>query len=273
MCPVCGADRFEPRTIAGLLIRRCSCGLFLGTPGDGSGTNYADVDDEAYLQSIARVRRQQSRQIVRAVREHVSGGEWLDVGCGYGVVLEAARADGFSVRGIEPNAKAVAAARRIAPVEQGFLTEETRAADVLSTLDVIEHLDDLDSFARLAKRKTRRLWVVKVPSSEGLLFKTAHALRIGSAVRRLWQSAYEHPHTVYFNRATLARFLEKYGFEIVAARYLEELPAGTVIDRLTLDGRISRAVAMLAVPFVAAINLLERLRGKSDALLVLARPR
>jgi SAM-dependent methyltransferase len=275
MCPVCGGERFEPRTVAGVAFKRCAgCGLRLAAFGPGKGTNYADVDDAAYVQSIAVVRRAQSTAIVDAVREHVRAGEWLDVGCGYGVVLEAARHAGFAVRGIEPNAKAAAAAReRIPTIEQGLLTEATNAADVLSTLDVIEHLHDLDAFARLAARKARKLWVIKVPSSEGLFFKVAHALRIGSAVRRLWQSEYEDPHTVYFDRATLTRFLKKHGFDVLAVHYLEEVPTGTVVDRLTLDGAMSRSKAMLAVPLFFAINLLERLRGKSDALLVLARPR
>src|SRR5205085_9487386 len=133
-------------------------------------------------------------------------GEWLDVGCGFGYVLEAAREAGYRVRGIEPDAKAVAAARqRIADVETGVLTEETREADILSTLDVLEHLDDINAFARLVRWKARALWVIKVPSSEGLFFRMAHLFRIGSAVRRLWQSDYEHPHTVYFNQPALTR--------------------------------------------------------------------
>ncbi|HYO79597.1 MAG TPA: hypothetical protein VE010_24235, partial [Thermoanaerobaculia bacterium] len=95
----------------------------------------------------------------------------------------------------------------------------------------------------------------------------------GGAVRRLWQSEYEHPHTVYFDEATLTRFLAKNGFEVLAKRYLDEVPNGTVIDRLTLDGRMPRWKAVLAVPLFFLINAVERLRGKSDALLVIARER
>ncbi len=151
-----------------------------------------------------------------------------------------------------------------------MLTEETPEADILSTLDVLEHLDDINAFARLVRRKARTLWVIKVPSSEGLFFKVAHLFRIGSAVRRLWQAEYEHPHTVYFNRLAVTRFLENHGFDVVAVRYLDEVPNGTVADRLALDGRMPRWKARLAVPLVFAINLLERLRGRSDAMVVVA---
>jgi SAM-dependent methyltransferase len=238
-------------------------------------TNYADVDPRAYLGSIARVRRVQGEEIVAFAREHVRGGEWLDVGCGFGFVLEAARAAGFGIRGLEPDAVAAQAAheRLGGAIVQGTLEESTPAADVVSTLDVIEHLHDLNAFAELVRRKARALWVIKVPSSEGLFFRVAHALRLRGAVRRLWQADYEHPHTLYFDRATLTRFLGNHGFEVVAARFLEELPTATAVDRLTLDGGMARWRARLAVPFIFAVNILERLRGKSDALVVLARVR
>ncbi|HEX8619343.1 MAG TPA: class I SAM-dependent methyltransferase [Thermoanaerobaculia bacterium] len=272
-CAICGGERFGVKTIAEVTIRRCAaCGFRTSVVAPGRQLDYADVDDAAYLQSIGTVRRAQAEAIVAFVREHGGRGDWLDVGCGYGYVLDAARAASFTVRGIEPDAKAARAAReRIGDVEQGLLDDATPAADVLSTLDVIEHLDDLDAFAQLAARKARMFWVIKVPSSDGLFYKAAHALRLGSAVRRLWQSEYAHPHTVYFDERTLQRFLRKNGFETVGMRYLAEVPHGTVVDRLTLDRRIPRWKAMLAVPIFLAINVIERLRGKSDALVAIAR--
>lgn len=272
-CPVCGGERFDERVIAEVTIRRCAaCGLRISRIVPGKAMSYADVDDAAYLHAIGSVRRAQGEAIVAFARAHGATGTWLDVGCGFGFVLEAARDAGFAVRGLEPDAKAARAAKeRIAEIEQGMLDEATPAADVLSTLDVLEHVHDLDGFAQLVKRKVRALWVIKVPSSEGLLFKIAHGLRIAAAVKRLWQSEYVDPHTVYFDRATLTRFLRKHGFEVVASRSIEEVPNGTVVDRLTLDRAIPRWKARMAVPLFAAINVIERIRGKSDALVVIAR--
>ena len=236
-----------------------------------TGTSYADVDRDAYLGSIGSVRRAQGEAIVRIAREHVSGGEWLDVGCGFGYVLDAARAAGFRIRGIEPDAVAAEAARtRLGNVTRGFLDDSAPPADVVSTLDVIEHLDDLPAFAELVKRKTRALWVIKVPSSDGLFFRVAHALRIRSAVERLWQAEYEHPHVVYFDEATLTRFLRNHGFTVIATHYLEEVPTATAVDRLVLGGT-PRWKARLALPVFAAINAIERLLRKSDALVVVAK--
>ncbi|HET8773224.1 MAG TPA: class I SAM-dependent methyltransferase [Thermoanaerobaculia bacterium] len=268
-CPACGGERFAAKVVAGLTIRRCAtCGLRMRPAERREGTGYADVDRDAYQHAIGSVRRAQGEEIVRFVREHVPGGEWLDVGCGFGYLLEAARAAGFQARGIEPDPVAAAAAH----AEQGLLDGSTPPADVLSTLDVIEHLDDLDGFAELVKRKTRAVWVVKVPSSDGLFFRIAHTFRLRGAVGRLWQSGYENPHTVYFDEATLTRFVRKHGFSVLAVRYLDEVPTATVVDRLTLAGGMPRWKARLAVPVFAAINLVERLRSKSDALVILASP-
>lgn len=273
MCPACAEARFVARRVAGLALRRClGCGLWLSDLPEGA-IDYAGVDEAAYLASIGRVREAQAKTIVEMVRDRARG-EWLDVGCGFGYVLAAAREAGFRVRGIEPDPNAAAVARRrIGNVEEGLLRDDSAPADVLSTLDVIEHLRDLDGFARLVRSKARALWVIKVPSSEGLLFRVAHLLRIGGAVRRLWQAGYAHPHTVYFDRRSLTRFLDRSGFEVVAVRYLSEVPPGTVVGRLTLDGGWPRWLASLAVPFFVAVDAVERLRGKSDGMVAIARPR
>ena len=275
MCPVCDGVRFTTSSAGGLSVRRClGCDLLIGDFADERRASYATIDTAAYAQSIGVVRRAQSKSIVGFVQAYSTSGEWLDVGCGYGHVLEEAQAASYAVRGIEPNATAAAAARqRIARVEHGFLTESTPSADIISTLDVLEHLQDVNAFAQLIRRKVRRAWVIKVPSSDGLFFRVAHALRIKPALERLWQSKYEHPHTVYFNEATLTRFLEKHGFDVLSARYLQEVPTDTVVDRLRLDAAIPRWVAYLAVPVFFLINLIERLRSRSDALVVIARPR
>ncbi|HYR28169.1 MAG TPA: hypothetical protein VEU30_06860 [Thermoanaerobaculia bacterium] len=54
----------------------------------------------------------------------------------------------------------------------------------------------------------------------------------------------------------------------MAARYLDEVPPETVVGRLTLDGRIPRWLASLAVPVFIAIRAIERMRRTSDALVV-----
>ncbi|HVG23856.1 MAG TPA: class I SAM-dependent methyltransferase [Thermoanaerobaculia bacterium] len=272
-CPVCEGERFHTKAIAGVTIHCCrSCGLRTTPLRERRGTSYADVDVDAYERSIGAVRQMQAEEIVAFAREHGADGEWLDVGCGYGYVLDAARRGGFRIRGIEPNAIAAAAARaREIDVHHGQLDASTNAADIVSTLDVLEHLGDLDGFARLVKQKARRVWLIKVPSSDGLFFRIAHLLRLRGAIERLWQTQYEHPHLVYFDESSLSRFLARHGFDVVAVRYLHEVSARTIVPRLRLVRDMPLWKARSAIPIAILINLIERVRRKSDALVVLAR--
>ena len=272
-CPACEGEEFETRDVAGVTIHRCrKCGLRTSPPRGRIDTSYGSVDAGAYRTSIGSVREAQARAIVAFAQAHGATGEWLDVGCGYGYVLAAAREAGFRVRGIEPNAVAAAAAEsRGLEVHRGVLDGETTPATIVSTLDVLEHVEDIDAFARLVRAKAQSLWVIKVPSADGLFYRIAHALRLRSAVERLWQLHYEHPHVFYFDESSLARFLRKHGFEIVAKRFVEEVPARSLVARLTLDGGIAAWKARLAVPLAIAINAIERMRGKSDSLVMLVR--
>ena len=123
------------------------------------------------------------------------------------------------------------------------------------------------------------LWVIKVPSTDGLYYQASMRLarlmpRVGAVfMHRLWQTDYEFPHMVYFSRATLQAWLRRHGFIVERSTYLPEVPLRTIIDRLTHDGDISRWHAYLLAPAVVIINIIEWLRRRSDALVVVARRR
>jgi 2-polyprenyl-3-methyl-5-hydroxy-6-metoxy-1,4-benzoquinol methylase len=211
----------------------------------------------------------------------------LDVGCGFGSFLIRARAAGYAVAGIEPDAHACAGACQVlgeGVVRQGTLLQVRPAAasaDVVATLDVLEHVPPADhvAFARAMAGVLAPggIWVIKVPSTEGLYYRlSALAARLvpwvgATFMRRLWQTDYEFPHTVYFDRRSLQAWLHRHGFVVVDVRYLPEVPARTIIDRLTHDGDIGRGQAYLMAPAVSVINVIEWLRRRSDALVVIAR--
>lgn len=292
VCPGCEGTRFRSRVVAdGLVTFTCeSCGLILSSmnrrkPKMGQ---YANVDLRAYLSSVGVLREEQSSAILSFLRPHAPrAARVLDVGCGFGSFLIQAREAGYGVAGVEPDADACAGACKIlgeGAVKQGTLHDvrpPAGSADVVTTLDVLEHVPvrDQGTFAALVTNALSPggLWLIKVPSTEGLYYKVSALMaRVAPAVgatlmRRLWQTDYEFPHTMYFDRSSLRTWLRRHGFTLIAYRYLPEVPTRTIIDRLTHDGDISRTLAYAMVPAVYVINAIEWLRGRSDALVVLAR--
>jgi len=293
-CPACGGSGFADRRVDDFLeTHTCrSCGLILSsmTRRKPKLGQYANVDLRAYLASVGALRDEQSSNIVAFLAPHVSpGARVLDVGCGFGSFLLRAKEAGYAVAGIEPDEHACATACEALGsdvVRRGTLQQvqpQAGSADVIATLDVLEHVPPAEhaAFARMMADVLAPggIWAIKVPSTEGLYYRLSAALarvvpRIGvTFMRRLWQSDYEFPHTVYFDRRSLQCWLQRHGFTIVDSRYLPEVPIRTIIDRLTHDGDISRAQAYCLAPAVYAINVIEWLRRRSDALVVLARCR
>jgi SAM-dependent methyltransferase len=292
-CPACGGADFQDRDVLpGLTTHTCTgCGLILSTIESGHDpvSEFALVDEGAYLSSVGAVRRRQAGEILSLLGPHVSAGAaLLDVGCSFGFFLLEARKAGFAVRGIEPDPQAferASASLGDDVVQHGLFSSDTArrgSADVICTLDVIEHIppEEHEPFAGLVAETLTPggVWVIKVPTTEGLYFKLSDLLvrtwpaRGSSFVHRLWQTRYEFPHLAYFTRHNLTRWLERYGFEVMAYRYLQEVPNSTALDRLTTDHDISKPLAYLLTPGVLVINLVEAMRRRSDSLVVLARP-
>ena len=291
-CPVCHNRRFNYKSLLpNIRVGSCTRCDFLVSDIKRTGpikAEFSRINDDAYQRSIGRLRQFQAGEILRFVKPYAKkGADWLDVGCSFGYLLLEAKRRGFNVFGVEPDETAMKAARALLGddvVQHGTMKEDSRpnhSADIVSMLDVLEHVpaDGLVDFASMIHRTLRPdgLWVIKVPSSEGLYFTIAHRLVrvsrsiMSGVIKRLWQSEYEYPHTVYFNQSTLKRFLENHGFEPLAFEYLAEVPNSTVIDRLFMDNTIPKWQAMVSVPAFYLINLIESVRGKSDALLALAR--
>ncbi len=290
-CPVCFNEQFrERRLIKEIFVKRCLvCGLLFSriVRARPVEAEFARVNEAAFQEAIGRVRQRQAAEVLSFVGKHSPAkGEWLDIGCGFGHLLGDVRRAGYDVFGVEPDETACTNARALIGndrVHHGLMEDGTRPdgnADVISMLDVMEHIpaDSLPDFARMIRRKLRPggLCVLKVPSTEGLYFLVAHSLvrfvrpLTSGVIKRLWQSEYEFPHTVYFNQQTLKRFLCNHGFEILEARHIEDVPNETVIARLLMDDTIPKWQAYMIAPAFYVINFVEKLRGKSDALLMLA---
>ena len=180
--------------------------------------------------SEERIRLQQGRYVARFAG---TAGEILDIGCGRGEFLAAAREAGLSARGIELSQECVDVCRRKgleAECADLFEYLESRADGSVAGLycsQVVEHLSPaaLARFINLTGRKLRpgALVAFETPNPECLAIFASHF--------------YIDPtHTRPVPANLLAYYLEEAGFGLIEVEYLEpavdsmpelaELPAG-----------------------------------------------
>ncbi len=219
-------------------------------PGLPAGEELADLyrgmSDEAYL-SEEKGRRATARRLLDLIGRHVAAGALLDVGCGHGLLLDEARARGYSVTGLELSDSARGYARdtlgldvRDETIERFAAGGADRLFQVIVLADVIEHLEDplaaLDACERLLAPGGAVCVITPDPAS-------APARLAGP---RWW--GYIPAHTYLFPRRTLRELLESRGLVIS-----EDVPLvrsfelrywlGGLAERNERVGRLARAAA------------------------------
>jgi SAM-dependent methyltransferase len=133
---------------------------------------------------------------LRLVRNHVGEGRLLDIGCSYGLFVERASSQ-FRCLGmdVDPDVVARAAARvPRASFAAGMLPHiPCSGVDVITLLDVAEHVPDLDAAMRSIRNALRPggIALVVVPVYDGPLGPLVHRLdkdptHIHQKSRRFW---------------------------------------------------------------------------------------
>jgi SAM-dependent methyltransferase len=152
---------FSPEHTKTFRIVRCrNCThLFCAPLPEQLVDRYQDVVDEEYLKH-AESRRLAAEAVLRNVKKHAAGRRLLDVGCATGDFMQAGRAAGFDVEGLELSTWSCAVARgRGFSVHQKTLSQLASEGgpqfDVISLIGVIEHFPDpraeMDNLARLLR--------------------------------------------------------------------------------------------------------------------------
>ena len=284
MRPFAADERFETRSCA-------ACG-YLATAfrsGHEAPGNYYEsvVDAGAFESSVGAVRGEQIGMMLDLLAERgVRGGRLLDIGCGYGWMLRAARRRGFEVAGIEPTdacrgLEGEAGFR----VLRGFFPEVRYPGerfDVVTAIDVIEHIPLPALAGFLAEVRAALVagghLVLKVPDSHGIVFRGsawAHRLSAGrmrGPIDRMLQLNYGHPHVSYFNRVNLTRYLEGQGFTVVGTLSHPEVSARTAWSRVTFENPPPLPLRAAYAGALAALWMVAVTSGRQDALVVVARP-
>jgi 2-polyprenyl-3-methyl-5-hydroxy-6-metoxy-1,4-benzoquinol methylase len=175
-------------------------------------------------------------RLVRATRRLVKSGRLLDVGCGYGRLMAEARRF-YQCTGIEPSPSAARAAR-----EDGFNIFEGTFEEVqipassfdIVTMDaVIEHVASPTQVLAKVNSVLRMNGVVVLttPKFGGPAYRMH---------RHAWNGFRHGYHTFLFSGTTLAKYLQKTGFEVVRRPKRDRMLDGVLI----LWGRKTREASL-----------------------------
>jgi 2-polyprenyl-3-methyl-5-hydroxy-6-metoxy-1,4-benzoquinol methylase len=262
-CGGCGLGYTSPRVRADKLPELYNAGYFASESAADFGYASYTEDREGFLKTF--------RLKADVVTRHVGGGRALEVGCAAGFFLDALRARGFEVHGIEIGEDVLAHARdvfRLPNLHCGPLDTYVPPAepfDLVAMFDVIEHLaDPTAALIRLRgmMRPGARL-VLQTQDLESL------ARRV---MGRKWTHFKQLEHVYHFSPKTVRTLLDRAGFDVVELRKRgagKYVSVGFLIDRMERFHGVLHACAKLLTPFRGRFVYV----NPWDELLVVARAR
>lgn len=185
------------------------------------------------------------RRVIRRMLPIALGGTWLDVGAGYGELIEAVD-PWFKVQGIEPMVSKVRIARkRGLSVSAAPLSEVTGQFNVVSLINVFSHVPDFPAFAaQLHKRlKPGGLLFMETGNGGDLASRADYPDRL-----------YLPDHLVFIGVEQMKALLSRCGFEVLK---VEEHPAAwrflvKAMAKALMAGRLPNTGRRFRTVFYAA---------------------
>ena len=231
-CNLCGADDAAPLVVKhGFTIVQCRrCDLAYVSPRPDAAALVALYGDERYYRNLNAspfgypdylgerwlLERLVARRLTEIERRlGRGGGKLLDVGCATGVLVEAARARGWTAVGVDVSRFATAQCHargldvRLGDVASADLPPDH--FDVVVLDDTIEHLTDPAGALRtiLPLLRPGGLITLNTPNHEGVLRRV---------MRGSWFHCKPPEHLYYFGPRTLRAMLERQGFVRIETR-------------------------------------------------------
>lgn len=193
-------------------------------------------------------------EILTAVQRHHGPGRILDVGCGTGGLLLAARARGFSPLGVELShaAREHARCKSGLDVRLGTVTEQhfdDHSFDVITALEVIDYprnpIDELREYRRILAqdgvlvvecRCNRWSWLFSCSDAAHRLLR-GKPMRVSESIVSRFLSAWGTFTANYMlTTRTLEAFLRKAGWEIRECRNLRTIESARRLSRIRPGG-------------------------------------
>lgn len=277
-CPVCNCNKFEkvgyPSSLD--LWRCCSCTLLLLKVENDS--LFSEVEEnyfgEGYLRRqgpfAERILHHKAKLRIRDIYQIQPTGKFLDLGCGTGELIGAAKEAGYDVEGLdysESLARYVSKKYGVT-VHQGESSqvELTERYDVIAMSHVIEHVPNPQATIHS---------IISMLKPGGLLYLATPNIDCWEAKYSGWGS-YEPYHLMYFNPHTIKLLLEQAEFQILSIRTGEPYSAWlNTVMRSALPGQHATArqsvhndvEGKLKLPFVLGMTALNLTRLTSGFLL------
>jgi SAM-dependent methyltransferase len=261
-CPVCGEALQAYRHA--WLTRCCACGVLraelpVTIPAERSNLS---IDETVRWDGLDALRRRNNVALLAAISKLTPpGAKLLDVGSGPGFLLAQARARGFEVLGVEPDANTVGEARH------GYFPDVLRPRekyDVIVFNDVLEHIPDLVATLQAASRHLRAdgILCLNCPDQHGFFFQTAallDRLGISGPYDRMWQRGLPSPHVWYFTPAHLQRVAVKFNLRPEGCLPLASVELNGLWSRIRAARNTSWPVSVASFGFATVIYPFSRL--------------
>jgi SAM-dependent methyltransferase len=214
-CPGCleRSDRYAGEANGFRLLRCSSCGTLFTEAlpaGPDEGMDYASYYDEGNLE-VPRCVQDRLDALAEAFADYRMLNRWLDVGCGAGALLRAVEQRGWVAVGTEVAPAAAESVRRdgfevhLDTLDEAALAEAS--FDVVSIVEVVEHVSDADALLRGACRLLR--------PGGALYLTTPHAR--GLSARTLgtgWSAVAPPEHLQLFSTRGVAALVQRAGLRV-----------------------------------------------------------
>lgn len=259
-CAVCDGE-MRPDVLANTY--QCAACRFRASSFPVQINQLQTVNEAVRLGGLKPLRQANFKQILDECAPLLSAtATILDVGCGHGWFIEAARQRGYQCDGVEPDSNIIPVAEKTgATIYAGYfpsaLPSEARF-DAIIFNDVFEHIPDIASLPEVigGYLKPRGLLIINLPMSDGLIYRAstiAARLGIQGPLARMWQRGLPSPHVSYFSHDNLEPLICSKGFDLITKSDLVSLVTTGLWGRIRADGNVGPLEA--AATYMSAIGL------------------
>ncbi len=227
-CPVCKSGIFliwKEKAYRAYMCKKCRVAFLHPLPENPSAIYNGEYFNKWYIKYYSERKAYNGKLFSMVQRYAGRKGKLLDVGCGAGIFMEAAREKGWDVYGQDISPFAITHCRgRGYAVYDRPLPEtciEENSFDVITMMDVIAHLKDPVSYIRYSYKllKPGGYLVIKTPHYSVSLFLLANLLSFTGKSRALLHIPAQIFHPA---KQTFMEIAERENFTIASCRDLRE---------------------------------------------------